>query len=42
MLTRWKKGEEITETVDLACNAMIGACVAVNQILDGLSVNDGI
>jgi hypothetical protein len=37
-----ENGTEITETIDFACNAMIGACVAVNQILDGLSVNDEI
>lgn len=35
-----ERGNEITDTLDLACNAMIGACVAVNQILGGLSVND--
>jgi hypothetical protein len=35
-----EKGNEIAETINLACNAMIGACVAANQILDGLSVND--
>jgi Family of unknown function (DUF5677) len=35
-----EKGNEIAETINLACNAMIGACVAVNQILGGLSVND--
>ncbi len=37
-----EKGNELAETIDLACNAMIGTCVAVNQILDGLSVNDEI
>jgi Family of unknown function (DUF5677) len=35
-----EKGNEIADTLDLACNAMIGACVAVNQVLEGLSVND--
>jgi hypothetical protein len=35
-----EKGNESSETINLACNAMIGACVAVNQIVDGLSVND--
>lgn len=37
-----EKGTEIAETLDLACNAMIGACVAVNQILGGLPINDEI
>ncbi len=37
-----ERSPEIAETLDLACNAMIGTCVAVNQILDGLSVNDEI
>jgi hypothetical protein len=37
-----EKGTEIADTLNLACNAMIGACVAVNQVLDGLSVNDEI
>jgi hypothetical protein len=37
-----EKRTEISDTLNLACNAMIGACVAVNQILDGLSVNDEI
>jgi hypothetical protein len=37
-----EKGTEIAETLDLACNAMIGTCVAVNQILGGMSVNDEI
>jgi hypothetical protein len=37
------KGNELAETIDLACNAMIGACVAVNQILGYLpAVNDEI
>jgi Family of unknown function (DUF5677) len=35
-----EKGNEIAETLDIACNAMIGACIAVNQILEGLSVGD--
>jgi hypothetical protein len=34
-------GNELAETLDLACNAMIGACVAANQILGHLpAVND--
>jgi len=37
-----ERGAEIADTLSLACNAMIGMCVAVNQILDGLSVNDRI
>jgi hypothetical protein len=37
-----EKGNELAETIDLACNAMISACVAVHQILDGLSINDEI
>lgn len=37
-----EKGNELAETIDLACNAMIGACVAVNQILGGFSVNNEI
>ena len=28
--------------MNLACSTMIGACAAVNQILDGSSVNDEI
>jgi uncharacterized protein DUF5677 len=36
-----ERGNEIVETIDLACNAMIGACVAANQILGHLpTVND--
>ena len=36
-----ERGAELTETLDLACNAMIGACVAANQILGHLpGVND--
>jgi hypothetical protein len=32
---------ELVDTIDLACNAMIGACVAANQILSHLSaIND--
>jgi hypothetical protein len=35
-----ERGIELTETLDLACNAMIGACVATNQILGHLpSIN---
>lgn len=36
-----ERGAERTETIDLACNAMLGACVAANQILGHLpAVND--
>jgi hypothetical protein len=36
-----ERGNEIAETLDLACNAMVGACVATNQILGHLpAVND--
>ncbi len=31
-----ERGTELAETLDLACNAMIGACVAANQILGHL------
>jgi Family of unknown function (DUF5677) len=31
-----ERGAESTETIDLACNAMLGACVAANQILGHL------
>jgi hypothetical protein len=31
-----EQGTELADTLDLACNAMIGACVAVNQILGHL------
>ena len=31
-----ERGAELAETIDLACNAMIGACVATNQILGHL------
>jgi hypothetical protein len=31
-----ERGTELTDTIDLACNAMIGACVAANQILGHL------
>jgi hypothetical protein len=36
-----ERGAESTETIDLACNAMLGACVAANQILGHVpAVND--
>ena len=36
-----EKGNELVEAIDLACNAMAGACVATNQILGHLpAVND--
>jgi hypothetical protein len=31
-----ERGTEIVDTIDLACNAMVGACVATNQILGHL------
>jgi len=31
-----ERGTEVTETPDLSCNAMLGACVAANQILGHL------
>jgi hypothetical protein len=31
-----ERGPELSEALDLACNAMIGACVATNQILGHL------
>jgi hypothetical protein len=31
-----ERGTELVDTLDLACNAMIGACVAANQILGHL------
>ena len=31
-----ERGNELTDTIDLACNAMIGACVAANQMLGHL------
>jgi hypothetical protein len=31
-----ERGSEIADTIDLACNAMVGACVATNQILGHL------
>jgi hypothetical protein len=33
-----EKGNEFVEAIDLACNAMVGACVATNQILGHLPV----
>jgi hypothetical protein len=36
-----KSGNEIVETIDLACNAMIGACVAANQVLGHLPKVNG-
>ena len=36
-----ERGNELADTIDLACNAMIGTCVAANQILGHLpAVND--
>lgn len=36
-----ERGAESTETIDMACNAVVGACVAANQILGHLpAVND--
>jgi hypothetical protein len=36
-----ERGNELSETLDLACNAMIGACVATNQILGHLPAING-
>jgi hypothetical protein len=41
-VTPVNKGTELTETVDLACNALIGACVGTNQILGGTALNQKI
>jgi hypothetical protein len=30
-----EKGAEVTVTVNIACHAVLGLCVAVNQILGG-------
>jgi hypothetical protein len=36
-----ERGHELAATIDLACNAMMGACVATNQILGHLpAVNE--
>ena len=34
-----EKGTELADTVNTACNAVIGTCVGVNQILGGSSAN---
>lgn len=36
-----ERGNELSETLDLACNAMIGTCVATNQILGHLPAING-
>jgi Family of unknown function (DUF5677) len=35
-----EKGAEVADAVNLACNAVLGVCVAVNQILGGTAAND--
>jgi hypothetical protein len=34
-----EKGSEVADTVNIACNAGLGVCVAVNQILGGTAAN---
>jgi hypothetical protein len=36
-----ERGSEIADTIDLACNAMVGACVTTNQILGHLPAING-
>jgi hypothetical protein len=36
------KEAEIAQTVDWACLALIGACVGVNQILEGTPAGQGL
>jgi hypothetical protein len=40
-ITPPETGVELMDTIDLACNAMIGACVAANQILGHLPAING-
>lgn len=35
-----EKGSEVADTLDMACNAVLGACVGVNQILGGTEAKD--
>jgi hypothetical protein len=34
-----EKGTEVADTVNIACNAVLGVCVGVNQILGGTAAN---
>jgi hypothetical protein len=34
-----ERGAEVADTVNIACNAVLGVCVAVNQILGGTAAN---
>jgi hypothetical protein len=34
-----ERGTEVADTVNIACHAVLGACVAVNQILGGTAAN---
>jgi hypothetical protein len=35
-----ERGAEVADTVNIACHAVLGVCVAVNQILGGTSANN--
>jgi hypothetical protein len=35
-----ERGAEVADTVNIACNAVLGVCVAVNQILGGTAANE--
>ena len=35
-----ERGAEVADTVNTACNAVLGVCVAVNQILGGTAANE--
>ena len=36
------KPRERLATLDMACDAVLGACIGVNQLLEGTSQNDGL
>lgn len=35
-----ERGSEVADTVNVACNAVLGTCVGVNQILEGTTANE--